>query len=180
MVVGAVLAAGAGTRFGMPKILAEQGLWLHRAVDALRVGGCDEVLVAMGAAIVEPPAGATAIVVADWAVGLSASVRAVLDSPPVGHDPAGVVLHVVDMPDVGEAVIARIVATAARDPGRIVRAVYGGRPGHPVYLGRDHFAGVRARLDGDVGAAPYLRAHAGIVESVECGDLASGLDRDEP
>ena len=33
--VGVLLAAGAGTRFGMPKVLAEQGKWLQGAIDAL-------------------------------------------------------------------------------------------------------------------------------------------------
>lgn len=180
MVVGAVLAAGAGRRYGQPKILAEQGLWLDNAVRALSAGGCGEVVVAMGAAIVTPPSGATAIVVEDWAVGLSASVRAVLCAPVVREDPGGVVLHVVDMPDVTAAVVSRIVETAAGRPEKIVRAVYHGRPGHPVRLGADHLDGVLASLDGDVGAARYLRAHPEIVESVECGDLASGVDRDKP
>ncbi|MGX7697156.1 nucleotidyltransferase family protein [Gordonia polyisoprenivorans] len=180
MVVGAVLAAGSGRRYGKPKITAEQGLWLDNAVHALSEGGCREVVVAMGAAIVTPPSGAKAIVVEDWVVGLSASVRAVLCAPVVREDSGGVVLHVVDMPDVTAAVVSRIVKTAAGAPGKIVRAVYHGRPGHPVHLDAGHLDGVLASLDGDVGAARYLRAHPEIVESVECGDLASGVDRDEP
>ncbi|MFT4041833.1 MAG: NTP transferase domain-containing protein [Gordonia sp. (in: high G+C Gram-positive bacteria)] len=179
-VIGALLAAGAGTRYGMPKILAEQGLWLGAAVRALDSGGCGQVLVAMGAAVVTLPRGATAVLVDDWAHGLSASVRAVIETVRRREDVAGVVLHVIDMPDVGAQVVSRVIAAAERRRDGLVRAVFSDQPGHPVYLGADHFDGVLATLDGDVGAAPYLRAHSGILKSVECGDLASGVDRDTP
>ena len=53
---GVLLAAGAGTRFGMPKVLAERGAWLRAAVAALSGGGCDEVVVVLGAAVVDVPA----------------------------------------------------------------------------------------------------------------------------
>ncbi|MGV9478210.1 nucleotidyltransferase family protein [Gordonia aichiensis] len=175
-----MLAAGAGSRYGMPKILAAQGEWVAASVSALRAGGCDEVLVAMGAAVVEAPDGATSIIVADWESGLSASVRRVLGEALERADLAGVVLHVVDMPDVSATVVRRVLARAGRRRDALVRAVYRGAPAHPVYLGAEHLRDVMVSLHGDVGAAAYLRAHADIVEMVECGDLASGLDRDEP
>jgi CTP:molybdopterin cytidylyltransferase MocA len=49
-------------------------------------------------------------------------------------------------------------------------------PGHPVLLGRDHWAGVIDSATGDQGARTYLSRHE--VEFVECGDLASGRDVD--
>ncbi|HBS76015.1 MAG TPA: hypothetical protein DEB55_16780, partial [Microbacterium sp.] len=79
-IVGLVLAAGAGTRFGAPKGLARDAAgtpWLVRAVQALSRGGCDRVLVAVGARGDEVaglvPAGAEVVHVADWAAGLSAT-----------------------------------------------------------------------------------------------------------
>ena len=48
-----LLAAGAGTRYGMPKALAEGGAWLRSGVAALRDGGCDEVVVVLAAALVD-------------------------------------------------------------------------------------------------------------------------------
>ncbi|MGV9824509.1 nucleotidyltransferase family protein [Gordonia sp. NPDC003429] len=177
-VAGVVLAAGAGTRFGQPKILAAQGVWLRNAVAALRGGGCDEVAVAMGAAVIEPPDDTVGLVVDDWSDGLSATVRAALRWARSRNRFAGVVLHVVDMPDVGGEVVGRLLDAAARAPDRLVRVTYRGRPGHPVYLGAEHLDGVIDSLDGDVGAARYLRAHAHSVVEVECSDLASGLDRD--
>ena len=49
-------------------------------------------------------------------------------------------------------------------------------PGHPVLLGRDHWAGVAATATGDAGARDYLRGRD--VTLVECGDLATGRDVD--
>jgi CTP:molybdopterin cytidylyltransferase MocA len=57
---------------------------------------------------------------------------------------------------------------------------YGGRRGHPVVLGRDHWAGVAALAEGDVGARPYLRAHAAEVTVVRCDDVADDFDLDVP
>ncbi|WP_246222154.1 MULTISPECIES: nucleotidyltransferase family protein [Gordonia] len=178
MVLGAVLAAGAGRRFGSPKILARQGEWLSIAVDALVGGGCDEVVVAMGAAVVPSPPGARKLIVDDWASGLSATVRAVLGHARATPGCGGVVLHVVDTPDVGGDVVRRLLLAGGRSSPALARVVYDGRPGHPVYLGRAHFDGVAAVLHGDAGAGAYLMARAAEVIAVECGDLATGLDID--
>ena len=61
----------------------------------------------------------------------------------------------------------------------LARAAYGGRPGHPVLLGRGHWAGVRAVAVGDAGARGYLAGRADVV-LVECGDLADADDVDTP
>ena len=70
--------------------------------------------------------------------------------------------------------------TAAVGEGRsaLVRAGYAGVPGHPVAIGRDHWALVRAGAHGDRGARDYLGVTAHRV--VECGDLATGRDLDTP
>jgi CTP:molybdopterin cytidylyltransferase MocA len=61
----------------------------------------------------------------------------------------------------------------------LARAAYQGRPGHPVLLGRAHWAGVRNAASGDVGARTYLAGRADVVP-VECGDLADADDVDTP
>jgi len=171
---GMVLAAGAGTRYGMPKVLAAEGDWLDAAVSALRGGGCDPVLVVLGAALVDVPAPARAIHVADWSTGMSASVRAGLSAAEEeGADIA--VISLVDTPDIGADVVARVLA-AATGSG-LARAVYGGRPGHPVAVGRAHWPALRAALTGDRGARDFLAGRPDVV-TVECGDLASGADID--
>ena len=175
-VIGVLLAAGAGRRYGRPKVLVDD--WLATAVAALRDGGCAHVVLVLGAADVAAPAGVTAVRAPDWQAGLSASVRAgLLHADRLGADYA--VLHVVDTPDVGAAVVARVVDRALASPGGLARASFGDRPGHPVVLARGHWPEVLAGLRGDRGAAAYLRTAPG-VEIVDCGDLASGRDRDEP
>jgi molybdenum cofactor cytidylyltransferase len=169
--VGLVLAAGAGSRYGRPKILVRG--WLETAVDALREGGCSEVAVVTGAARPQLPAGVREIHCDRWALGLGASLRAGLSA--LDGEVRRVVVHVVDCPDIGPDVVARVLDGAG---DRLARATYGGRPGHPVVLPRAHLAPLLGTLQDDDGAGPYLRVHEHL--AVECGDLASGQDIDTP
>jgi CTP:molybdopterin cytidylyltransferase MocA len=82
------------------------------------------------------------------------------------------------MPGVTSAAVRRITAHAA--PDALVMGGYAGRRGHPVLLGRDHWAGVRDAATGDRGARDYLRAHAGLVRVVDVGDVADDADLDVP
>lgn len=183
---GLLLAAGAGTRMGMPKALVRDPggrPWLDGAVGVLRDGGCDRVVVVLGARAEEAralvPTGAEVVVADEWARGLSASLVAGLThlrASPRPPDAALVLL--VDLPDLVPDVVARLLPAAA--PATLARAAYDGVPGHPVVLGRDHWAGVRASAEGDEGAKAYLRAHRAEVRLVECGDLATGADQDRP
>ena len=176
---GVVLAAGAGTRYGIPKVLAEQGTWLHDAVAALYGGGCDDVVVVLGAAIVEVPAPARAVVAQDWADGLSASLKAGVVA--VEHGPAQfAVLHPVDTPDVGADVVRRVLVAARSASHGIARAVYGSTPGHPVVIARRHWGELLDSARGDEGGRVFLGRHADRVVAVDCSDLASGRDRDVP
>jgi len=177
MLHGLLLAAGAGSRMGMPKALVDD--WLVRSVAVLREGGCDQVSVVLGAAADEAAGLLTederVIVAADWASGMSASLRAGLDALCVrSADDEAALVHLVDLPDVGDDVIARVARLTA--PDALARAAYGGVPGHPVLIGRRHWAGVIDTLVGDQGAKAYLRHHGAAL--VECGDLAGGRDVD--
>ncbi|GAB19858.1 hypothetical protein GOEFS_096_00350 [Gordonia effusa NBRC 100432] len=177
-VVGILLAAGAGRRYGMPKVLAEQGQWLSNAVAALDAGGCDDVVVALGAAVVDVPEPATAHFVEDWSEGIGATLRAVL-SAVRGPDVDGVLVHLVDLPDVDHRVVARVLDVAQAGRDILARATFDGRPGHPVYLGAAHFDAMLERLSGDVGAASYL-AERDDIDHVECAHFATGVDCDVP
>ena len=176
MVTGLLLAAGAGSRMGTPKALVPG--WLPSAVDALLGGGCERVVVVLGARAEEArqlvPPGAAVVVAHDWADGMSHSLRAGLVALEAGDSPAALV-HLVDLPDVTAAVVRRVLAVGVRADA-LARATYDGRPGHPVLLGRDHWPGVIEETDGDRGARGYLAARDVIV--VECGDLATGRDVD--
>lgn len=188
--VGLLLAAGAGRRMGTPKALVDD--WLVRSVDVLRDGGCDDVLVVLGARAVEARAllddGQRVVVAEDWAEGMGASLRtglsALAASPALPAGDAGrgalaALVHLVDLPDVGADVVARVLeAGGPGGPGATVlaRAAYAGVPGHPVLIGRDHWAGVVGSAVGDRGARAYLSSHE--VALVDCSDLATGTDVD--
>lgn len=181
LTVGILLAAGAGRRMGMPKALmrdADGGSWLLRACAALDDGGCDRITVVLGAAAAEArrllaDVPVDVIVAPDWERGMSASLRAGLGFLVEGD---AALLHLVDLPDVGPQVVARVLATGT-DRDALARAAYDGTPGHPVLLGRHHWPGVLGSSVGDQGARAYLSAHPPAL--VECGDLATGRDVDE-
>lgn len=182
---GLLLAAGAGRRMGGPKALLRDDTgtaFVSRAVDVLRSGGCDGVTVVIGAAAEEVRrllAGAdVAVVVAeDWAAGMGASLRSGLADPSLAAADA-VVVSLVDLPDVGAEVLRRLLHDVPPTPGALARAAYDGKVGHPVLIGRDHWAGVTGTAEGDRGAREYLRRHPPVL--VECGDLATGRDVDTP
>ncbi len=187
---GLLLAAGAGRRMGGPKALLVDDAgepWLVHAVRSLRDGGCDPVTVVLGAAADEAGrllegTGVRVVVAVDWDEGMGASLRAGLAALLEAGDvdgPAAAVVSLVDLPDVHADVVRRLVAAGA-DAGAaaLARAAYVGAPGHPVLLGREHWAGVLASATGDRGARDYLAARE--VRLVECGDLATGRDRDTP
>jgi CTP:molybdopterin cytidylyltransferase MocA len=181
---GLLLAAGAGTRMGRPKALVsdDHGSWLERSVRVPDDGGCDGVTVVLGARSAEAVAfldglGVDVVIAHDWESGMSASLAAGLRGMPSETTAALVLL--VDLPDVTADVVRRLLEAGAADGGgSLARATYDGRPGHPVLLGRDHWAGVVATATGDRGARDYLEAHEHV--SVECGDLATGEDVDRP
>lgn len=179
-VVGLLLAAGAGRRYGYPKVLAHEGRWLRTAVHALRSGGCGRVLVVLGAARAALPSGAEAVYAPRWAEGMGESLRAGLDVVAEDPDADYVAVHLVDLPDVGPDVVARTIDAATSTPSGMARAYFGATPGHPVVLGRRHWGPIAARAAGDAGAREYLRTHRAAVAAVPCGDLATGRDRDRP
>lgn len=180
-VEGLLLAAGAGRRMGKPKAIVrdERGPWLVRGVDLLHDGGCTRVTVVLGAdseraRTLVADLDVTVAVADDWAEGMGASLRTGLRSL-AGSAEHGVVVSLVDLPDLVPEVVARVIAAGA-GPAALARAAYDGRPGHPVLLGRDHWPGVIETAVGDQGARAYLADR--VVTLVECGDLATGHDVD--
>lgn len=183
-IAGLVLAAGGGRRYGMPKALVPYDgcLLVERAVRTLAGAGCTPVLVVLGAAAdrvraVADLSGADTVDNPDWATGLGSSLRTGLAGLARAPVTAAVVL-LVDMPGVTAEAVRRVGAGATATS--LAAAGYPGRTGHPVLLGRDHWAAVAALATGDTGARPYLRAHADRVRTVDCADIADDTDLDTP
>ncbi len=189
-VAAVVLAAGGGRRYGMPKALVEyQGsLLVERAVRTARAV-CDPVLVVLGAQAVEvwqraDLDGATVLANRDWETGMASSLRAGLEGlrgwpVPAGRGGGGIVaalVTLVDMPGMTPAALDRLAGLAA--PDALAVATYDGVRGHPVLLGREHWAGVAETATGDEGARRYLATHE--VTEVDCTGLADPVDLDVP
>jgi nicotine blue oxidoreductase len=181
---GLLLAAGAGRRFGKPKALVELGgeALVTRAVRVLAAGGCDPVLVVLGADAerVRPllPASVRAVRAPDRDEGMGASLRAGLRAlAALDPVPEAALVHLVDLPDVGAGAVARVGAHAA--PDAVARAAYSGRPGHPVLLGSWWWDEIASGAAGDRGARYWLAGRRDL-RLVECGDLAGGADVDTP
>ncbi|WP_084721598.1 nucleotidyltransferase family protein [Rhodococcus marinonascens] len=185
---GVLLAAGAGSRMGMPKalIVSEGGEpWLARGTRVLSEAGCNPIVVVLGARAAEaeallPDGIPVAVAIAeDWQSGLSASLRRGLEVAATLGDLDAVVVTLVDLPDLGADAVSRLGAVPPLDTRSALRqAHYGDSPGHPVLIGREHWMPLQRSLTGDSGARKYLIAHD--VEMVDCSDLGSGRDVDSP
>jgi molybdenum cofactor cytidylyltransferase len=178
-VAGLVLAAGAGTRFGAsPKQLADfHGRplleWAVRA--QCDVAELSRVVVVLGSHAEAVRDGvrfgrAETVVCEQWESGQAWSLRRGVGFLTEGGDVSKVIVTLGDAPLVTPEVIRMFVGQPPR-----ARAVYGGRPGHPVVLGPEEITALTS-LAGDEGARGLLRGGP----QVEVGHLCSGRDVDTP
>ncbi len=167
-VAGLLLAAGAGRRMGGPKALLTHPdgvTWVARAAQVLRDGGCDPVLVVVGARVdvaraAVMSAGVDGVLVVHtqgWAEGNGrlAAGGARVPGADRGGGGGGRPWSTCRGDRRGGA--PALSALADADPAVLARAGYDGVPGHPVLIGRAHWPGVRAVATGDAGARAYLQ-----------------------
>jgi len=177
-IVGILLAAGSGSRFGSDKLLhpLADGTPLALAAARRLRPACDRVLV-----VVRPGSDALAGLLAAEGferVVSPASIRGMGHSLAAGvsaaADAGGWIIALADMPFIAPASYD-CVATALRGGGSIVIPEYHGRRGHPV-----GFAGQwgepLARLTGDEGARRIVAACPEAVMRCEVDD--PGIVRD--
>jgi len=103
----------------------------------------------------------------DWERGQSYSLRCGAQAL---READKVIVMMGDVPRVTPQLIARFLDQPPR-----TRAVYRGRPGHPVVLGPGEVAALE-NVRGDVGANDLLAAG----NLIECGDVSTGTDVDTP
>jgi molybdenum cofactor cytidylyltransferase len=173
-VVAAVLAAGASTRFGSPKLLADLDgrPVLQHVLDAVGNAGLDDVVVVLGD-------GAAAVERAiDWRRqrrvinprpqdGLSSSLHVALRA--AAGDPAfeAAIILLGDQPAVRPEAIRGVIDAAEASGRPFVRARYArdGAP-NPVLIRRPAWPEAMA-LEGDRGLGPLLAANPDRVELVD-------------
>ena len=180
MIGGLVLAAGAGTRFGSAKQLADLDgrPLLEHSILAMTSSPVGRVVVVLGSGAEEVLArvdlhGADGIVTERWDEGQSASLARGLAEL---SDCEAVVVTLGDQPRVSPEAIHRVIA-ARGGAAAAVRATYHGEPGHPVLLERTLFERMRD-VTGDHGARNLLISEQ--TREVPCEDLGGGQDVDTP
>lgn len=124
------------------------------AVRTAREGGCDRVLVVLGAHICEVPS-AEVIHNPDWRSGLASSLSAGLNHLARLESVDRVVITLVDEPNIAPADIRQLVTSTSQ----LAATLYGSEWSHPVLIHSSHWNALLERLDGDRGARPYLLEH---------------------
>lgn len=180
-----VLAAGNSSRMGRNKLLLEldgRPLICH-VVDHLLALNLSDIVVVLGhqAALVRQALAdrpVRYVTAADYASGMSASLKVGLSALPASIDAALILLG--DMPFVSSALIKRLISTYNPVEGRsIVLPVHAGKRGNPVLWDKCYFPEMQC-LAGDVGAKHLIGEHADQVAEVDVDDANIFRDIDTP
>lgn len=170
-IVGAVLAAGSGSRMGEPKaeLVVAGSRLVDRAVSALAGGGCDPVVAVVRAGVVVP--GATAVINPDPERGMRSSLELAIDA---AGRPEAVAVLLVDLPGVSARSVRGVLV--AWRPGRIAAPTYRGRRGHPVVMAPALWRDAIALAGPDGGARALLQARPELVDEIAVPGCADDLD----
>jgi molybdenum cofactor cytidylyltransferase len=180
VIAGIVLAGGGSSRLGSPKqlVLLKGRTLLVHAADCCLSGGCEPVIVVLGASreTIEPTLSGLPVRVVvneDWREGIASSIRAGISALPDGVE--ALVLATCDQPELEPDVVRRLIKGFDGTPGRMVACAYGGTVGVPALFGRDRFEGL-LQLRGDSGARQLLRGNLESVVRVPWSGGAFDLD----
>lgn len=158
-----ILAAGASTRMGRPKLaIPVRGTPMIRRVAAAALASrCGEAIIVLGThadlyrslldgltvRTVENP---------DPTHGMGSSIRAGIEA--VSPDASGAVILLADQPFVSAEVIDRLIEAVVADRRRIVASEHRGAVCPPAYFPRAYFPELLT-LEGDCGARGVIQAH---------------------
>jgi CTP:molybdopterin cytidylyltransferase MocA len=178
----AILAAGAGTRFGdvkqLVRLRGEPVLHDLVASAAFVAGSSVTVVIGAHAGMVAAALRQRAVSVAvnrGWEEGISSSIRAAVHSAPPGSD--ALLLMLADQVAVTTDDLKRLHASWRRHPVLIAAALYRGAPGLPAIFPRWAFPDLLA-LRGDRDARTVLRRSIDRVVRVPMSN--AGMDLDTP
>jgi CTP:molybdopterin cytidylyltransferase MocA len=176
--VGIVLAAGGGSRFGGRKQLAPLGgrPMLEHVLETMSRARLDRVLVVLGSDEAEIRErlelhGAEPVSSPDWRQGQARSLSAGIEA---AGGAAAVLVALGDQPGLSHRAIDAVLAARGGELDA-VRAVYGGVPGHPVLIERRLF-GRLIGATGDVGARAVISAARHL--DLDCDGLGDPADVD--
>ena len=179
-----VLAAGAASRFGAAKQLADIGgvaMVRHCAQNALRVTARVVVVTGAHREDVEGALHGLDLSIAHndrWSAGMGGSI-AVATRMAIERFPAitGVIVLLGDQPLVSNDDLRTLVDAHRADPERIIAAFAGGVLGPPCLFPQRYFEAL-TMLDGADGARRVLREHADRVVALDMPN--AGVDVDTP
>lgn len=180
-IVGILLAAGAGSRFGGGKLvhpIPPDGVPLALVAYRRLASALDDVVVVYRAGDdavrgVFEPEGVTLVACQDAREGMGRSLATGVAARPEAN---GWVVALGDMPSVDPATIRRI-ARALEDGASIAAPVHDGRRGHPVGFSSRHRTALLA-LHGDQGARSVIAGHADAVLTIAVDDAGIHADID--
>lgn len=187
-----VLAAGAASRFGGGKLLAQLDgkPLIEHTLGALEASPVDGTVVVIGEEEevmrgVCEPYGVHVVHNPDRGQGQSTSVRAGLGAlradasgmEESGTEARAAIVLLGDQPLVGASVVGRLVA-AFEGGAKVAVATYGGEMRNPVLFSRDVWELLKEELEGDVGARPFLWRHPELVVRVPCEAVGDPADVD--
>ena len=189
MIPGVILAAGASSRMGRPKVSLPTDVpgetFLSRLITTLRLGGVDDVLVVTGADVsgldralgsVDPPP--WLVENPDPARGQASSLIVALQA--IDHPGVRAMLvTLVDVPLVTTDTVRALIKTYRRTGAPIVRPAQGDRHGHPVIFDRSLFDTLRA-VDPTKGAKTVVRAYERSIINLPVTDEGAFTDIDTP
>ena len=180
-VVGILLAAGRGTRYGGDKLLASFN------GECVGAAACRHLIMVLPQviAVVRPDdsalaavlgaAGARIVRCANADAGMGASLACGVRAT---HDALGWVVALGDMPSIDPATIARVASAVGH--GAVVAAPFHrGQRGHPVGFGAVCYEALAA-LTGDEGAKPIVSSHIDSITRIDVDDAGILSDIDRP